>query len=49
MFGVVEASAWMHVRNGAFKMGLLFVIRKRFGVSLFWFFDGIGSLLTREK
>ena len=24
MFGVVEASAWMHVRNGTFKMCLLF-------------------------
>ena len=24
MIGVVEASAWMHVRNGTFKMCLLF-------------------------
>jgi len=24
MFGLVEASAWMHVRNGTFKMRLLF-------------------------
>jgi len=35
MFGVVEASAWMHVRNGTFKMSLLFGIKKRFGVSFF--------------
>jgi len=26
MFGLVEASAWMHVRNGTFKMRLLFGI-----------------------
>jgi len=24
MFGLVEASAWMHVRNGTFEMRLLF-------------------------
>ena len=28
VFGVVEASAWMRLRNGTFKMSLLFAIKK---------------------
>ncbi len=32
MFGLVEASAWMHVRNDTFKMKELIGIKKRFGV-----------------
>jgi len=42
MFGLVEASAWMHVRNGTFKMSELIgsesdSVPALFAYFLYWF------------